>query len=252
MTRAPDLALPSLPRQQRRRVNRELHKLFRQDNCSVCGGPFKHNTRTVGDLDTQGNVILAGECCINRVVKVFTYGFYSTRNYDFLQPRDTEADSTLTLEQIVDAIATYQKAIAETDKLFDGIERRGGGERAREVSLLDHPWKDDDRTWFQQNPRRAHLMRAPFPGELDGKVPNPPASYTPLVLLRQVEPGTRLKAVLYLPPGQLLPLPMNEVEAEAISHAWFEIAVGREPMPREPQAFRALIEKYSTHEESDQ
>jgi hypothetical protein len=199
----------------------------------------------VGGLDARGNVILAGECCIGRVVKVFTCGFYSTRNYDFLQPREPQADSALTPEQIVDAIAAYQKAIVETDKLFDGIERRGGVKPACNISLLDTPWKDDDRIWFEQNPRHTHRIRAPFPGELDGKVPKPPASYTPLVLLRQVKPGSRLKAVLYLPFGQLLPLPTNEAEVEAVMHTLFEIATGREPMPSSPQAFSALINKYT-------
>jgi hypothetical protein len=38
---------------------------------------------------------------------------------------------------------------------------------------------------------------------------------------------------------ELLPVP----DDEAVIHALFEIAVGRESMPREPQAFRALVEK---------
>jgi hypothetical protein len=252
MTRIPDLAPCWLSRQQRRRVNRQLRELIDRDVCSICSKALKHNSSTAYGLDTQGNVCVAGECCIDRLVVTFGRGFFSTRRYDFLQPHGTEAGSNPTNEQTTDAIAAYQKAIAETDKLFDGTERRGGGKPACNISVLDHPWKDDDRTWFEQNPRHTHRIRAPFPGELDGKVPKPPASYTPLVLLRQVQPGSRLKAVLYLPPGQLLPLPMNEAEVEAVMHTLFEIATGREPMPSSPPAFSALVKKYSAHRESGQ
>jgi hypothetical protein len=52
-----------------------------------------------------------------------------------------------------------------------------------------------------------------------------------------------------------LPLPRGTADDGTCTpnlHAWFEVAVGREPMPREPQVFRALIEKYAAHKESDQ
>jgi hypothetical protein len=46
-----------LPRQQRRRIDRELDKLIQRDVCSLCGAPFKHNTRTAPGLADQ---LLAG------------------------------------------------------------------------------------------------------------------------------------------------------------------------------------------------
>ena len=72
MSRAPDQLAPSwLPRQQRRRIDRELHKLLRRDVCSICGSTFKHNSRTASGFDAHGNVAVAGECCIDRVVEIF-------------------------------------------------------------------------------------------------------------------------------------------------------------------------------------
>jgi hypothetical protein len=41
MNRAPDQLAPSrLPRQQRRRLDRALRKLFHQNKCSFCGSSF--------------------------------------------------------------------------------------------------------------------------------------------------------------------------------------------------------------------
>src|SRR5262249_26477192 len=152
----------------RRRLDRVLRKLHHTDTCSICSAPFRHNSQTVSGLDAQGKLVLAGECCAKRVAKIFTRGFYSTRNYDFLQPLDAKPTNTeLTGTQITDAIAAYQKAIAATDKQFDDIERRGGGGHSRYVSVLNSPWKDDDRAWFEQNPKRSHRARLPFPGEAD-------------------------------------------------------------------------------------
>jgi hypothetical protein len=251
MTRAPNLTPSWLPRQQRRRVNRQLRELMDRDVCSVCSKALKHNGITAYGLDTHGNVCVAGECCLGQVVITFGRGFFSTRRYDFLQPRGAKPDSNPTNEQITDAIAAYQQAIADADKLFDGIERRGGvggvgSLRARGICLLDHPWKDDDRIWFEQNPTRSHRMRTPFPGELDGVEIQ--AERRAIVLVRQVEPGSRLRAVLD-PDVLLLP---GSPHDEAFAHALFEVAVGHEPMPSNPQALAALIEKYSAHRESDQ
>jgi hypothetical protein len=60
MTRVSDpLGFSSLPRQLRRRIERQLRKLARPGVCSFCGSPFKHNSRTMSGLDAQGNAVLA-------------------------------------------------------------------------------------------------------------------------------------------------------------------------------------------------
>jgi hypothetical protein len=239
MSRA--LAPSRLPRQQRRRIDRALRRLSRPGVCSFCGRSFRHNSRTAGGLDAHGNVALAGECCFfGRVAEVFAMGLYSDRRYDFLFPRGTKPDIEPTSEQIADAITACQEVITATDKRLDSIERYGGGVRGTHVNVLDHPWTDDDRNWFAQNQERSHRARMPFPGEADKEAAGTPAGHALIVLLRQVEPGSRIRAGFYLN-ADLMPLP----DDEATAHGLFEMAVGREAVPSDRQALCALIEKYT-------
>jgi len=121
------------------------------------------------------------------------------------------------------------------------VERRGGiGGRATMVSVLDHPWTHDDREWFERNPKRAHRASRPFPGALDEEVAKTPAGCTLITLVRQVEPGSRLRGGLFIN-AILLPLP----DDEAVAHTLFEIAMQHEAMPRDGQALCALVEKYT-------
>jgi hypothetical protein len=247
MTRATVQLAPSwLPRQQRRYVDRQLRQLMRRDVCSVCGKPFQHNSHTTSGLDKHGTVTVAGECCSDRIAVVFGLGLFSHRKYDFLQPRERKDGSEPTNKQIVDAIATYQEVIADTDKRLDGIERRGGVTHPLKVNLLDSPWKKDDCDWFKRNPSRSHRMRVPFPGELEGvKIP---AGRKAIMFARQVKPGRRLRAALD-PDVVLLPGSPND---EACAHALFEVAIGHEAMPPDAVALDALIKKYTASKEPGQ
>src|SRR5262245_51250314 len=92
----PELAPAWLPRQQRRRVDRELRKLMHGDVCSICGSRLKHNSRTTSGFDEQGNVVLAGECCVDRVTVTFGHGLYTDRQYDFLSSRKSKSIIDLT------------------------------------------------------------------------------------------------------------------------------------------------------------
>jgi hypothetical protein len=244
MSRAPDQFAPSrLSRQQRRRLDRALRKLFRHNVCSFCGSSFKHNSHTAGGLDAQGNVVLTGECCISRVAKIFAWGFYSNRKYDFLLPTNTEPSTNTepTGEQIADAIAAYQKAIAATDKVLDGVERRGGvAGRLPQANLLDYTWKRADRDWFERNQDRSHRVRAPFPGECDAETANIPAGHALIMLVRQVEPGSRIRAAVCCS-VDLLPLS----DDEAAAHALFEVAMQCEAVPPDREALCSLIKKYT-------
>jgi len=187
MNRAADQRAPSrLSRQQRRRLERALPKLFERNVCSFCGSSFPHNSATAGGFDAAGNVVLSGECCVSRVSKIFTVGL------------------ALTGEQIA---ATHQKAVA--DKILDDAEQHGGLGRPFGVNTTDSPWKDADREWFEQNPTRAHRVRSPFPGEADKEAANTPVGHALVMLVRQVQPGARLRAAVPLD-ANLLPLPDDE------------------------------------------
>jgi hypothetical protein len=95
----------------------------------------------------------------------------------------------------------------------------------------------------------VHRLRQPFPGELD-ELPEPQPDSMRLIVVRQVRPGDRVRALIPIPAGTFLPLPLNEADDEALTHVLFEIAVGHEPMPDTPQAFTALREKYMARQEA--
>ena len=209
------LAPPWLPRQQRRRVDRQLRRLMRRDTCSVCGNPFEPNTATATGFDTGGNVAVVGECCAGKLTEIFGLGL------SFPLPTSTGP--------------TDEARIAD-------IRRRSGVDCALQVNPSDGPWKDDDRIWFEQNPTRAHRMRPPFPGEYDAEALDSPPGHVLIVLVRQVEPGSRIRPGFYLG-NDLLPLP----DDEAVAHALFEVATGAEVMPPDVEALDALIRKYSVH-----
>jgi hypothetical protein len=223
------IAPPWLPRRQRRHIGRQLHRLMRRDVCSLCGGKLKHNSRTAGGLDAQGNVVLAGECCIGRVAITITQGLYSDRQYHCSWPCSAQSGSP-TYEQIAEAV-------------LDDIARWGGDLR----TLRDPPWTSDDHDWFERNQERSHRLRLPFPGERDEEVAKAPTGHALIVLVRQVEPGMRLESAVSLN-ADLLPLP----DDEAAAHALFEVAVRHEPVPRNGEAFDTLIRKYTIARESHQ
>ena len=115
-----------------------------------------------------------------------------------------------------------------------------GGPRTPQINLLDYPWKDDDRDWFERNPKRAHRVRMPSPGEVDEEVANTPAGTALMMIVRQIKPGVRIRPAVSVD-VELLPIP----DDEATAHALFEAAMGREHLPPDPQALRELSKKYS-------
>jgi len=165
---------------------------------------------------------VACEHCLGRLTEVFAMGLY--------------------LERSAEAFAAH---IAEADKLLADIERRGGvgdGMRISKVNFSATPWIADDDDWFAKNPSRSHRVRVPFPGECDEKIAMAPPGTALIILVRQVKPSTRLRVGAVLDTC-FLPVP----DDEAIAHMWFEVAMGRETVPRNDEALRMLVKKYTTH-----
>ena len=242
MNRAPDQLAPSrLSRQQRRRLDRALRKLFERNVCSFCGSSFPHNSQTAAGLTRTATSSLAGECCVTRVAKIFARGFYSDRQYDFLRPPNTEpaTNTEPTSEQITTAIALYQKAIAEADKALDGVERRGGVRAQRRHAARTIHGRATIATGLNRTDALAPDT-VPFPGEVDEEVANTPAGTVLMMIVRQIKPGVRIRPAVSVD-VELLPIP----DDEATAHALFEAAMGREHLPPDPQALRELSKKYS-------
>ena len=105
---------------------------------------------------------------------------------------------------------------------------------------MDTAEKDDDRTWFAQHPTRTHRTRSLHSG--DSRIPRPPPGHEVLVLVRQVEPGMRLKRFFYIN-QQKLPVP----DIEALAHALFDVVDGgNSGAPIDKDKLGMLINRYRT------
>jgi hypothetical protein len=230
-------------RAKRRLFDRQFRKLIKNngDNCSLCGAEFRHNSRSFGGYDQDGKIALVGECCVERLHEVHTAGLCSHRNYDFLAAGQNTKGCDLSAEQAAHALDLCQRAIVAVDKeMPDDLWQRAGMNQPRHGSIhvLDRPWKKDDRDWFERHAERSHRARLPFAGEVEQSAA--PQGHQLLMLVRQVEPGKRIRAGLFIS-SQLPPVP----DVEAIAHALFDVATEREPIPRDGKAMLALIRKYT-------
>jgi hypothetical protein len=233
-------ASPQLSRHERRRFDRELRRLA-QDRCSICQRRLAHNSRLTVGLDAQGVAAVAGPCCADRVVTVLGLGLFhdSWHQYDFMADLAGGVfDSASSPAKVLQAIEVVQNAVARTDKRIDDAMRRSGCD-PRRIGLLDTAWKDDDRAWFASHPDRAHRARLPFPGEAE-EAEKVPAGHVRILLIRQIEPGYRVKASFYLN-ADFFPIP----DDEAVVHALFEVAAKREPLPRDRYTLHALVDRYT-------
>jgi len=238
----PDRGRRALNRAQRRRLDRQLEGLMGEDGCSACGAAFEHNSRIYGGCDLNGRPAVVGDCCCERLTLVTSMGLYAARTYDFLHPRkrDPHRNRPADVGEITTAIATCRGLIEEADRQSDGMERRAGlGDRRLPVNVLESAWKTDDRLWFDRNPERSHRARLAFPGEADAQATKAPAGTVLLMLIRQVEPGKRVRAGFYIH-AELWPAP----DIEAVAHLLFDIATGQQAQPRDPAERGALVEQY--------
>lgn len=75
--------------------------------------------------------------------------------------------------------------------------------------------------FFLQNPHRTHRMRDAYDGEWDHRKPQPlPAGYVLKSLVRQLEPGARMR----VPWGRLAGIDEGEEVPDEVVHALFDFA----------------------------
>jgi hypothetical protein len=159
----------TLSRAERRRADREIAKLIKRDGdrCSICHAALIHNCKTYAGVTASGKAAITSECCASKLAFVLGAGFYADRArgaYDFLTPRESPGEVE-SAEKVAAAIRAYRAAIAFADKAGADIAKRGGIPQHPPVSLLDNPWKADDRAWFEKNPGRSHRLRPMFPAK---------------------------------------------------------------------------------------
>lgn len=186
----------------RRRVERSIREIMASDGdrCSICKKTFDHNCKTFGGVTAGGISALVSECCKDKIKEIVLAGLYSNQNYDFLtQSTDNNKQRATSTDDIANAIDHIQKHVAGLDALGNNIARKGSvlGNTTR-VHTANSLWKTDDAEWFRANPTRAHRMRRMHPGEdstlFPGpSIPQPPSGHEHQVLVRQVEPGRRIR-----------------------------------------------------------
>jgi hypothetical protein len=228
-------------RQQRRHVERELVKLIETDgdNCSICRTPFQHNSRTYGGISANGSVAVVADCCLGKINQLYTSGVYLARNYKL--PRAKTA-SCLSAEDIEKNVALLQKAVAAIDKHEAETIAKKAGIPAIIPDWAQRPWKADDAKWFRENPSRSHRIRPAFPKEPHAE--GAPKHHVSLMLVRQVEPGNRVKLAIAIY-QELLPLP----DSDALLRAMFDACTQSPPVKKwtmvSPEKIKELASQYA-------
>lgn len=191
-----------MSREDRRRFEREFKKLPKGDNCNICGKPFPHNSKTFGGLTADGTTVLAGECCSRRLATVMVSGLYVTQSIDLLTSsrRSSTNKADVTPENVDQALTAMQSLFSDIGAHTNAVMRQAGVQRqSRGVFLGEHPWKAEDAAWFKSHPDRSHRLRPVHEGEAETVLASIPKDQIPPnhqveILVRQVEPGKRIRA----------------------------------------------------------
>jgi hypothetical protein len=209
------------------------------DCCSLCRAPFSHNSRTFGGVTGGGVIALVGECCASRLELQRVAGLYTTRPY--VEPSEPgNGARELSSEQIEQAITAHQQYFAAVDAVVDRAARRAGMPHMAERTLLhceDTAWKDADRKWFEAHPTRSHRLRQLFAGEFE--TCTAPPGHELQILVRQVEPGLRIRNGFYRNLAIEIP------DIEPVLHALFDLMSEREERVVSVEEVAALASKYA-------
>jgi hypothetical protein len=173
---------------------------------------LQHNCRTYGGrLRATGMPALVSDCCVEQLDWIVRSGLYSRRQYNEFLDDIRPTGKAHSNEEIEAAITAAQTHIA----FVDDLNRRAGLKKPARVHRGDKPWSMDDAAWFKANPTRAHRLRPTFPGEVE--IPPAPPHHSIQVLVRQVQPGYRVRQFFY----RDLRTPIPDIEE--IIHAMFDL-----------------------------
>jgi hypothetical protein len=121
-------------------------------------------------------------------------------------------------EEALAARQTFQDVVSARDQIAADMAHRGGFHGAIPyLCVEDSAWKTDDKLWFENHPDRSHRLRPMFPGEM--QLPDSPPGTEWHIIVRQVEPGQRIRLPLcHVIDGPALP------DIEAVVHALCDLA----------------------------
>jgi hypothetical protein len=160
---------------------------------------------TCGGISRDGSVAYVGTCCKLTLREIHGIGVFSEHDRH---------------EWSIDDVTTMKKY---KNTAADMAKRAGVAAEEPQLRLRDSPWKADDSKWFEANPLRSHRMRLPFPGELETENADqaPPPEHEVKILVRQVEPGWRIRRSFL----QYKAVPIPDVEP--VIHALFDLVSQR-------------------------
>jgi hypothetical protein len=216
--------------------------------CSLCHEPFGHNVRTYSGVAGDGALACVGECCAHHLERIYCAGVFLHNKHGVYSrsARRTGTGKSYSTEELADRIGRLQKAVAAIDDAvgdIDGIVKRAGVKKVRFAGFDNTPWKVADAEWFKQHPDRSHHARQPMEGEAEafGFDEEPPPGHELTMLVRQVEPGRRIRFAFYKFRG--LPVP----DAEPLAHALYDIAArdGGTGKPINKAELMALCSRYA-------
>ncbi|GEM_PF-3389268 len=219
-------------RQERLKLERDIQRLLEKDgdHCTLCRRPFVHGEKTYYGRGPKKRTVVLGDCCRDQLRTGIAMGLYTDRAYDVLTGSptgDRTPRSTGDLTKMIDGLQSF---IVRADATATDVANRAGvPSKAAGVYLKDTAWKRDDAAWFEANPTRSHRLRPLLDGEREAmpteRAFGPmPAGHELQVVVRQVEPGQRIRSFF----GRNLAVPIPD--DEAVIHALFDtLQSGGEP-----------------------
>jgi hypothetical protein len=225
-------------------IDRGIRKVIQRDGdfCSLCRAAFQHNGKTYYGTAYSGTVVCVGECCVGKLRTVEAAGLYCSadRPHELPPPANAEA---LSPEEVIEGVEAYQQYIAMADKLAADAGKRAGLPEGAPVAvfLSDNAWKDDDRLWFEAHSDRSHRLRRPFAGEKYYRGDRPPIApprHESQILVRQLQPGMRIRASF------IRNLAIDIPDYEPILHALFDVVSSGRTTTISVEEVAALAEKY--------
>ena len=240
-----------MSREAVKRIERGIQKLIKADgdHCSICRRPFAHGDRTHYGRIAGQRPAIAGDCCADRINLTLGMGVYTDRQYDVLAkaeggPAPKRAESPEALSDMVDGLHSF---ITGVDVRAAEIGSRAGmGTKSAATFLKPSHWKTDDAAWFAARPDRSHRLRPLLKDELETlpgaiRTSRLPKGHELQVLVRQVEPGARVRTFF----GRNLAVPI--ADEEAVIHALFDL-VSQRPAGAAPdldaRTLKAMADSY--------
>jgi len=207
-----------------REHDRVINALIKQDgdHCSLCRVGFTHNTRTHYGI-VRGTAAVVGDCCRAKLVQTLGVGLYLAKDRGGVLAAGIRG-KPCTSSEAARAVEWLQRRVDYVDRGTAAATKQTGLPKVA-VNYWPTPWQEDDRKWFEENPTRSHRLRPCSLGEeesFEGVKTEPPPGYEMQVIVRQLEPGCRMRFPFFR--NTAVPL----LDSEPFLHAVFDLHIDKQ------------------------